>query len=103
MEGKKLCQRTDLLGRLDFCSGMFSYAGRMALDPVGGEKFGRGCLGVDKADEEPELLLGRWGWDVKVGKIIGYFGVDKETGAEKYLGVSGEQWVVQFSLLGRSG
>lgn len=34
----------------------------------------------------------RLGWeDVKVGKIIGNLGVDKEIGAEKYLGVAGEQ------------
>lgn len=51
----------------------------MALGPVGGEKFCEGCLGT---------LVLVWE-DIKVGKIIGNLGMDKEI--EKYLRVVGEQ------------
>lgn len=47
--------------------------------PVGREKFCKGCLGT---------LVLVWE-DIKVGKIIGNLGMDKEI--EKYLRVVGEQ------------
>lgn len=60
--GRNFVKVQILLGRLD-CSGTSPYIGKMVLDLVGGEKFCKGCLGVDRADEEWQLLLGHWGWD----------------------------------------